>query len=363
MMRRLFTPTLSLSLILAQVFVPLPALAQSDEQRAAARDLATEGADAFDQGRYEDAIDRFTRAESLVHALPHLLFLARSHAKVNQYVKSREAYMKIINEALPPNATQGVREARTSAQSEISQVEGKIGRLTVQVQGKEQAKDLVVQVNGLPVPAVLVGAPQPVDPGDHKVEAVATGFRAAPQSVTVGEGERKEVVLTLASDPNAAPPGGAAPPATGEPVPAGPTPPSGDSPPTDTGAGGGSSGMRIGSYVAFGVGAVGLGLGTVFLIQRSGKQSEIDDLCGAGDTCDASLVDESEVKGLESDRDSAGTLSVVGFVVGGVGIATGVTLFVLSSGSSGQKAAGSRPEGVRVSPWVTKNTFGVKGSF
>jgi hypothetical protein len=365
MKRRLVTPTLSLSLILAQVLAPLPAHAQSDEQRAAARELAGEGADAFDQGRYQDAIDRFTRAESLVHALPHLLFLARSHAKVNQYVKAREAYMKIMNEALPPNATQGVRDAQSSAQSEISQVEAKIGRLTVQVQGKEQAKDLVVQVNGVAVPGVLVGAPQPIDPGDHKVEAVATGFRAAPQSVTVGEGERKEVVLTLASDPNAAPPvvPGAETPAPGEPVPAGPMPPPGDSPPTDTGTGGGSSGMRIGSYVAFGVGAVGLGLGTVFLIQRSGKQSEIDDLCGPGDTCDASQVDESEVKGLESDRDSAGMLSVVGFVVGGVGIATGVTLLVLSSGSSGQKAGGSRPDGVRVSPWVTKNTFGVKGSF
>jgi hypothetical protein len=364
MMRRLFTPTLSLSLILAQVLAPLPALAQSDEQRAAARELAGEGADAFDAGRYQDAIDRFTRAESLVHALPHLLFLARSHAKLNQYVKAREAYMKIINEALPPNATQSVRDAQSSAQSEISQVEGKIGRLTIQVQGKEQAKDLVVQVNGVPVPAVLVGAPQPVDPGDHKVEAVATGFRAAPQSVTMGEGERKEVVLALTSDPNAAPPGAvgaAAPPPTGEPSLAGP-PPS-DGPPTDTGAGGGSSGMRIGSYVAFGVGAVGLGLGTVFLIQRSGKQSEIDDLCGPGETCDASQVDETEVKGLESDRDSAGTLSVVGFVVGGLGIATGVTLLVLSSGSSGQKAAGSRPEGVRMSPWVTNNTLGVRGSF
>ena len=43
-----------------------------DEQRAAARDLAGDGADAFDQGKYADAIDKFSRAESLVHAVPHL---------------------------------------------------------------------------------------------------------------------------------------------------------------------------------------------------------------------------------------------------------------------------------------------------
>ena len=360
MKRRLLTPTLSLSLILAQVLAPLPALAQSDEQRAAARELAGEGADAFDQGRYQDAIDRFTRAESLVHALPHLLFLARSHAKINQYVKAREAYIKIINEPLPPNATQGVRDAQSNAQTEISQVEGKIGRLTIQVQGKEQTKDLVIQVNGVPVPAVLVGAPQPVDPGDHKVEAVATGFRAAPQSVTVGEGERKEVVLTLASDPNALPPGAAdaAPPPTGEPGLAGPPPTSG--PPTDTGAGGGSSGMRIGSYVAFGVGAVGLGLGTVFMLQSSSKRSEADDLCGSGD---CPPENREEITALDSDADSAATIGIIGFAAGGLGIATGVTLLVLSSGSSSERSAKKVPDGPRLAPYVGKHTVGIQGSF
>jgi hypothetical protein len=356
MIRRVFTPTLSLSLILAQVLAPLPAFAQADENRAAARDLASEGADAFDQGRYQDAIDRFSRAESLMHATPHLLFLARAHAKLKQYVRAREAYMKIINEALPPNATQGTKEAQSNAQSEISHVESKIGRLTIQVQGKEQAKDLVVQVNGVPVPAVLVGAPQPMDPGDHQVTAVATGLRAGPQSVTLGEGERKEVVLTLASDPNTAAPA----PGAGAPPPL--TPPPGDGPPTDSGSGGGSSGMRIGSYVAFGVGAVGLGLGTVFLLQSSSKRSEADDICGGGgDTCDDTSR-QDEVDALDSDANSAGTIGVIGLVAGGVGIATGVTLLVLSSGS-GNKSGKAAPSGPRLAPYVGRNTLGIKGSF
>jgi len=48
------------------------ALAQSDEQRAAARSLATEGAGAFNDGRYQEAVELFSKAESLVHAPPHL---------------------------------------------------------------------------------------------------------------------------------------------------------------------------------------------------------------------------------------------------------------------------------------------------
>src|SRR5262249_27849712 len=44
------------------------ASAQSDENRAAARAAATEGARAMSEKRYADAVDLFTRAEALVHA-------------------------------------------------------------------------------------------------------------------------------------------------------------------------------------------------------------------------------------------------------------------------------------------------------
>src|ERR1700678_635322 len=45
-----------------------PAHAQSDEQRSAARAAATEGLQALSEGRYKDALDLCTRAESLMHA-------------------------------------------------------------------------------------------------------------------------------------------------------------------------------------------------------------------------------------------------------------------------------------------------------
>ena len=357
MARSARTPTLSLLLALGLALSPVHAFAQTDEQRAAARDLATDGADAFDQGRYEDAIDRFNRAEALVHATPHLLYLARAHAKLRQYVKSREAYMKIINEPVAANAPGALRDAHSAALGEISIVESKIGRLTVRVEGKEQAKDLVVQVNGAAIPSVLVGAPQPVDPGEHQVDAIATGFRAEAQSVAVAEGEQKQIVLKLVADPTAVSPAAADTP----PEPAATPPPSGppvDQPPPESG---GSSGMRVGSYVAFGVGAVGLGLGTVFLLQSSSKRSEADDLCTLPDgACDRRL--QPEIDQLDSDADSAATIGVAGLVLGGVGIATGVTLFVLSSGG-GSRTGDARPKGVRVAPLIGPRTLGVAGVF
>jgi hypothetical protein len=364
MTRRAHTLLLCLSLVASELVAVMPAFAQSDEQRAAARELATDGADAFDAGRYEDAIDRFTRAESLVHAAPHLLFLARSHAKLKQYVKAREAYIKIINEQLPANANRAVKDAKTSAQDEIGTVESKIGRLTIEVQGIEQAKDVVVQVNGTPIPAVLVGAAQPIDPGSHEVEAVATGFRATPVRVAINEGERKSVVLRLESDPNAVPPvaPGAAPPPNAAAAPqAAAAATAAPAAPKDDGASGGSDGMRIGSYVAFGVGAVGLGLGTYFLIDSSKKRSEADDLCTLPNgACDAAVRDD--VNELDEQANGARTMGIVGLAVGGVGIATGVALFVSSGGGSGKKTA-KAPARPYVAPFIGRNTIGVTGAF
>ncbi|HEY6077700.1 MAG TPA: hypothetical protein VIW29_02795, partial [Polyangiaceae bacterium] len=162
-----------------------PAFAQSDEQRAGARTLATEGAAAFNDGRFKDAVDLFTKAESLVHAPPHLLFLARSHAKLGQYVKAREAYLKISKEQLSATAPQAFRDAQTVAEEERKLVEPHIGRLLVKVEGAEGAKDLSVTIDGQPFSIVLLGVPQPMDPGDHTISATATGFKATPAHVTL----------------------------------------------------------------------------------------------------------------------------------------------------------------------------------
>ena len=203
-------PIGALAVLLAALAAAGPAAAQTDEQRASARALATEGAAAFNEGRYKDSADLFARAESLMHAPPHLLFLARSYNKNGQVVKARETYMKIVKEQLPPSAPQAFRDAQTAAQDELRAVEPRIAKLTIQVTGAEDVKDLSVSVDGTPIPSVMIGIAQPVDPGEHKVTAVATGKRAQPQSVSLKEGERSALTLKLEADASAV-----APPAVG----------------------------------------------------------------------------------------------------------------------------------------------------
>ncbi len=365
-------PFAALAVVLAASSVAAPASAQSDEQRASARALATEGSAAFNEGRYKDAADLFARAESLVHAPPHLLFQARSYAKTGQFVKARETYMKVVKEQLPANAPQAFRDAQTSAHDELRGVEPKIARLTIQVTGGQDAKDLTVSVDGNPVPSVMIGIPQPVDPGQHSVTAVATGKRAQPQSVTLKDGERSAVTLKLEADPSALPPPGAvtaavpgvaAPVATAPSSAAGPPPVVGE-PTTDHGVSSGSNGMRIGSYVAFGVGAVGLGLGTVFTLKWSSKNSDADELyedCptdAQGRQACSDLV-KAQILDLDDQAKSAGTLGIIGFAAGGVGIATGITLLVMSSGGSSSASAASPSW----TPLIGLNYAGVAGTF
>jgi len=335
------------------------AAAQSDEQRAGARALATEGAGAFNEGRFKDAVDLFGRAESLMHAPPHLLFLARSHTKLGQFVKAREAYLKIIKEQLPASSPQAFRDAQSAAGDEIKGVEPHIGALTIKVDGSDNAKDLSVAVDGQPVSVVLLGVPQPMDPGTHRVTASATGWKATPVTVTLKDAERGNASLKLEPDASTA----VAPLAT---TPTGPVNtaasaplPGTTEPPSDSGASSGSNGMRIGSYVALGVGVVGLGMGTVFGLSSKSKRSDAN----AADaklepTCPCSADDPAakNVASLDNSARSAMTLSIVGFAVGGVGIATGVTLFVLS-GKHQEKAA------ARIEPWVGLGSAGLRGAF
>jgi hypothetical protein len=119
--------------------------------------------------------------------------------------------------------------------------------------------------------------------------------------------------------------------------------------------------MRIGSYVAFGVGVVGLGVGTAFGLSAKSNYQKANDItnaeCGAGNA-DCALGDRfGEWQTASDDADSAKTLSLVGFIVGGVGVATGVTLFVLSSGKKEEPAA------AKVEPYLGVGALGVRGSF
>jgi hypothetical protein len=332
---------------------------QTDEDRAGARTLATEGAKAFSAQRWSEAVDLFTRAEALVHAPPHLLYLARARAKLGQYVLAREIYERIVRENIAPTAPPAFLDAQNAAKAELPSLEPRIAMLTVRITGVDP-KTVSVMVDGQKLPSVFVGAPKPVDPGDHKVQAIGEGVASELITLHVKEGARENVSLAVTPQKGAMLPTTTAPvPTPATTAPASPTRVEmrgSDIAPLP--AEGGSNGMRIASYAALGVGVVGLGVGTVFGLQSMGKRSDADDLCPDVNRCPISNKDKVET--LDNDARSAQTLATVGFIAGGVGVAAGVTLFILSSKKQDQSALDRGPT---IHPWFGLGSAGVTGTF
>src|SRR4051812_32878443 len=93
-----------IALLLSSALITPIALAQTDEQRSGARAAATAGGKAYGDGQWEQSIDMFSRAETLVHSPVHLLYMGRAHEKLGQLVRARESYLRITNEELPASA-------------------------------------------------------------------------------------------------------------------------------------------------------------------------------------------------------------------------------------------------------------------
>lgn len=312
---------------------PRTAFGQSDSDdvaRAGARSAATAGAEAMDQQRWADAVDLFSRAESLVHAPPHLLYIARASVKLGQLVRAQENYLRILREHLGPDAPQPFLDAQAAAGPELDQLRSRIPVVTIRIVGKDSGAASVV-VDGEPVAPALIGMAHPMDPGKHTFQASTPSLTSDPIEVTIGEGARQDVELTLShAVPGASPEGAAG---------AGPAP--GAAADTAPASASGGAWMRPAAIAAAAVGVVGVGVGTVFLLKNRSARGDADALCPGGN-CPESQ--RAAIESKDSDADSAATMSWIGYGVGVAGLAAGVALWLLAPPSS---HASDRPAAAR----------------
>jgi hypothetical protein len=328
-------------LAMLSAFAPAEAFAQADSDKATARELGQTGQAALDARDWKRAEDDFRRADALFHAPTLTLGLARAQAGQGKVVEAWESYHRIIleNNTNSPVFVKAVSEA----QAEIGSVEGKRARVTITAPGADAPK---VTIDDVPVRVEALGIERLVDPGPHVFKATADGYRTATQSLTIPEGGAQNITLTLQKDAGA-PVGAVVPvPAAG---PGGAVPASAAATPETSG---GSSGMKTGAFIAFGVGGAGLIEGIITGVLAMGKHSTLSTACKNG-TCPGS--ESSEL----SSYHTMGALSTVGFVVAGVGAATGVTLFLLAP-----KGSASAPAtGLWVTPYVGLGGAGAVGQF
>ena len=348
-MMRLLYPLVPAALLLLS---STAAFAQTDLERATARDAANSGRAAFEAGQFEKAIDQFTRAEQLVHAPPHLLYLARAQAKLGKLVAAHETYLKITRETLKPNAPKAFSDAQGFAETELQAVDARLPYVTVTLQGAP-AEGVSIDMDGTLLPSAMIGIPLPTDPGQHVFKATGSAV-SEPVTLRIAEAAKQTVVLK-------AHPVAVAPPTTPvTPVTAGTT--STNPPPPDAGSQG-TSGLRVASYVSFGVGAIGLGVGTVFLLKAKSSDDEAGKLFDQCTTIDPGgdcgpTRDEYESK--NSDANSQRSIGITSMIAGGVGVAAGVTFLLLDVSKSSNTARRNEPY---VTPVIGFNHVGLVGAF
>lgn len=203
---------------------------------------------------------------------------------------------------------------------------------------------------------VLLGVAQPFDPGEHTVVVVA-GDRRLTHAFTVEEGGTEKVELDMSE-------GELLPSADSAPTPIQQAPSSEPVPVHDKGV----NGMRIASYVTLGAGAIGVGLGTAFVLRAGAKARDANELCSAIDSresttdCAGRTRDEqANVTDWEQQHQSAKVVGMVGFAAGGALLATGVTLFLLSREPKTEEVGSNKKP--RVRPTFGLSYLGLEGSF
>jgi hypothetical protein len=345
------TPTI-LAACLALQFASLPARADQAADAAAAQSLYDEGRRLMDEKKFAEACPKLESSQRLDPGIGTQFHLADCYEKVGRSASSWALFLEVASAARARGKTDQEQIARDRAKA----LSAKLSKLTVKLQGTA-VSGLVIKRGNAVVESGLLGTPVAVDPGKYTVTASAPGKQAFSAEVSVGaNGDSKVVTIPELADAGgaAATPGGTSDTTA--------APAASDEAPGDTGTTpmSASSGLRIGSYVALGVGVVGVGLGTVFALKSKGKRSDADKLtdeCGSG--CLASDPRAAEISSLDDDARSAKTMATIGFVVGGVGLATGVTLFLLS----GHKGKSETARTTQIQPWVGLGSAGVRGSF
>lgn len=293
--------------------------APSSQDKATAKAAWNKGKKLAAQKKYEDAIESFRIADGLDPKTQYKLDLARALADTGKLVEASDLCDEIAGMEEPSS-----KQQKQAAEKLAEKLAPRLPHLRVEVSGPARA---IVKVDGEEVPA---GKDLKRDPGTHSVKAEADGYRAATKDVTLTEGQKATVELSLAAEVVMA---------------------KGDE------GGKKSGGTMVPAGIAFGIGAAGIGVGTVFGILAFKATGDVQSHC-KGNVCPPS--EAGNIVTAKTD----GNVSTAGFVIGGVGLAAGLVLALTvgrGSGSSDEKKDKDRT--VTLVPSIGPGTVGVAGTF
>jgi hypothetical protein len=314
---------------------------------SAARALGAEGVKLAEKGRCAEAVEKLERSEKLYHAPTTLGRLAECQIELGKIVLGTENLQRLLREPVAVNSPAAFTAARARAEKVLAHAKPRIASLQINVSAPPSTK-IDLTVDGVAVSDMFIGNEWPADPGQHVVEATSPGFLKANANVALKDGETEKLSLKLEVDPSYVKP------STPEPVVAKPsdgenTPPPPPAPKSNTLA-----------YAAFGVGAVGVVVGSVTGILFLGKNSDLSKSCP--DKICSTVAGQSDLSGTKT----MGNISTIGFIVGGVGVAAGAVLLLTGGAPAKASVTGksaAKANELTVLPVVGGNYLGLSGSF
>jgi hypothetical protein len=321
----------------------------SASELSVARRLFEEGRAAEEAGRWREAADKLLRATAIKDTPGMRFHIARCEEEQGRYVEALVEYDRarelLDSGAKAPDVEKLLPEAR-------ERVRAKVGLLTLRL--LDGVQNVSVELDGKALSAAVLGSPLPVNPGKHRLTAVAVGRAPFVTELEMGIGEVRQLPIELPVA-NTAP---AAPAAPAEPSPA----PRAVVAAPDAGGVSARTVALVGEASLF---AVTLGLGIGFSVAKSSAQDRWDqanDLVlqqvGGSDpggmACSRPREGCTELEQARRDRDQYGQLATGAFVGAGVSAAAfGLTYLLWPR----------RPVDVRASASANGMTLSLSGQF
>lgn len=272
---------------------------------AAAQALFDEAKRLMQKGDAASACPKFEESQRLEPGVGTKLNLANCYERVGRSASAWILYLEVESDT----KRNGQTERQTMAHNRAAELAPKLSRITIEVPAGSRVGGLVVERDGTSVGSAQWGLSIPVDPGAHTIVARAPGKKDWQKEITVAADASTQSVGIPALE-NA--------PVTAKSEPG--TPPSASTAPEKPR----SHAQRYASYAAFGVGGVGVVVGSIFGLTAISKNNQSKNNDCQGNSCIAG----SPAAQARSDARSAGNISTVAFAVGVAGLGTGLVLFL-----------------------------------
>jgi serine/threonine-protein kinase len=299
-----------------------PRLAHGDD-RATAQQLFEQGKRLMSTGNAAEACPKLEAAAQLSRTPGVRLNLADCWLMLGRTASAWAMYAEALDLAERQQDAAAAKVARTARVA----LEPKLSYVKLNVTNEPAVPGLELSRDGEKLPRALWGTRLPVDPGEHEFVAAAPGYKRWSAKVEIkGQGATESVVVpTLERDENAPPAMGPAA-SDRQPNEVATTPREASTTPFGT--------QRTLALISGGLGIAGVAVGSVFGLVAMSKRSEYRSHVGADGQCT-----DMTCQTASHSAYSAGTVSTIAFVAGGVLLATGGVLWLTApSRSNGTQA-------------------------